>query len=200
MPSVLHKGSPPLSLMVAAQRQANWNAAQHFSSHLGEGDIMPQARAVAAGYTGYAQENVADGTLGYVSAAWAVEQLWANSYGHRLTMLAEATHVGAGVAADAEKEYYVLLGGRPDSNFPPPPDADWGAAPVDTVPEEAVSPAPAGVPCAPGEYWKDGGSGTLFWVDPAYSLVGIVLYQLDPFWIHPIFAKVKALTYQAMEE
>jgi CubicO group peptidase (beta-lactamase class C family) len=56
----------------------------------------------------------------------------------------------------------------------------------------------AGTPCANGEYWKDGGSGTLLWVDPQYQLVGTVCYQLDPFWIHPIFATTKALTYQAI--
>jgi CubicO group peptidase (beta-lactamase class C family) len=56
----------------------------------------------------------------------------------------------------------------------------------------------AGTPCANGEYWKDGGSGTLLWVDPHHELVGTVCYQLDPFWIHPIFATTKALTYQAL--
>ncbi len=56
----------------------------------------------------------------------------------------------------------------------------------------------AGTPCANGEYWKDGGSGTLLWVDPQVELVGTVCYQLDPFWIHPVFAAVKALTYQAL--
>lgn len=56
----------------------------------------------------------------------------------------------------------------------------------------------AGTPCANGEYWKDGGSGTLLWVDPYHELVGTVCYQLDPFWIHPIFATTKALTYQAL--
>lgn len=56
----------------------------------------------------------------------------------------------------------------------------------------------AGTPCAKGEYWKDGGSGTLLWVDPHYELVGAVCYQLDPFWIYPVFATVKALTYQAL--
>jgi CubicO group peptidase (beta-lactamase class C family) len=63
-----------------------------------------------------------------------------------------------------------------------------------------LDPGLAGVPCARGEFWKDGGSGTLFWVDPHSELVGIVLYQLDPFWIHPIFAQVKALAYQAVIE
>lgn len=56
----------------------------------------------------------------------------------------------------------------------------------------------AGSPCANGEYWKDGGSGTLLWVDPHHELVGTVCYQLDPFWIHPVFATTKALTYQAL--
>ncbi|MCQ3931843.1 MAG: hypothetical protein DPW16_15435 [Chloroflexi bacterium] len=56
----------------------------------------------------------------------------------------------------------------------------------------------AGTPSATGEYWKDGGSGTLLWVDPHYELVGTVCYQLDPFWIYPIFATTKALTYQAI--
>ena len=56
----------------------------------------------------------------------------------------------------------------------------------------------AGTPCANGEYWKDGGSGTLLWVDPHYELVGTVCYQLDPFYIHPVFATVKALAYQAL--
>ena len=58
----------------------------------------------------------------------------------------------------------------------------------------------AGIPCANGEYWKDGGSGTLFWVDPRQELTGIVLYQLDPFWIYPVWTQTKALVYQAMEE
>jgi CubicO group peptidase (beta-lactamase class C family) len=61
-----------------------------------------------------------------------------------------------------------------------------------------MDPGLAGTPCAPGEYWKDGGSGTLLWVDPKHELVGTVCYQLDPFWIHPVFATVKALTYQAL--
>lgn len=61
-----------------------------------------------------------------------------------------------------------------------------------------MDPGLAGTPCATGEYWKDGGSGTLLWVDPHYELVGAVCYQLDPFWIYPVFATVKALTYQAL--
>jgi CubicO group peptidase (beta-lactamase class C family) len=58
----------------------------------------------------------------------------------------------------------------------------------------------AGIPCSNGEYWKDGGSGTLFWVDPQYDLVGVVLYQLDPFALYPIWHQTKALVYQAMQD
>lgn len=50
---------PDPALMTAAQHQANWNAANHASSHRGEGDSMPQDRAAAAGYAGYVQENAA---------------------------------------------------------------------------------------------------------------------------------------------
>ncbi|MBL1138363.1 MAG: beta-lactamase family protein [Armatimonadetes bacterium] len=57
----------------------------------------------------------------------------------------------------------------------------------------------AGLPCANGEFWKDGGAGTLFWVDPRNDLVGLVMYQLHNFWIHPIYGKARAIAYQALE-
>jgi CubicO group peptidase (beta-lactamase class C family) len=56
----------------------------------------------------------------------------------------------------------------------------------------------AGTPCANGEYWKDGGAGTLCWIDPTYDLVGLVMYQHVPHWIYPVFAQFKALAYQAI--
>jgi CubicO group peptidase (beta-lactamase class C family) len=56
----------------------------------------------------------------------------------------------------------------------------------------------AGTPCANGEFWKDGGAGTLFWADPQYDLIGIVMYQLVDFWMYPVFAQFRALAYQAM--
>ncbi len=57
----------------------------------------------------------------------------------------------------------------------------------------------AGLPCANGEFWKDGGAGTLFWVDPKHDLVGLVMYQLHNFWIYPIYGKARAMAYQALE-
>lgn len=107
------QGMPALTvhpaLMTAAQRHADWIAANHQGSHLGEGGSMPDDRAAAAGYPGAARENVASGSLNYITAAWAVDSGWANSQGHRLTMLADAEHIGAGTAWDSTDQYFVLL-------------------------------------------------------------------------------------------
>lgn len=56
----------------------------------------------------------------------------------------------------------------------------------------------AGLPCENGEFWKDGGAGTIFWVDPACDLVGVAMYQLLDFWRVPIFDTFRATVYQAM--
>ncbi|MFN8374176.1 MAG: serine hydrolase domain-containing protein [Anaerolineae bacterium] len=58
----------------------------------------------------------------------------------------------------------------------------------------------AGIPDANGSYWKDGGTGTLFWVDPQHELTGVVLYQHNPFHIYPIWTQMRALAYQALED
>ena len=57
----------------------------------------------------------------------------------------------------------------------------------------------AGLPCKNGEYWKDGGAGTIFWVDPGCDLVGVAMYQLLDFWRVKIFDTFRATVYQAME-
>jgi LysM repeat protein len=98
------------ALMTAAQRQATWLAVSHVHSHQGEGGSMPQDRAAAAGYSGLVLENVASGTLGYATPAWAVMG-WAGSYGHRLSMLANGRDIGVGVAENDEETYFLLLVG-----------------------------------------------------------------------------------------
>jgi LysM repeat protein len=154
------QGMPALAahpaLMAAAQRQADWIAANHRGSHTGEGGTMPQDRAAAAGYTGFVLENVAGGTLGYATVTWAVEG-WASSPGHRWTMLNEAADGGAGVAADAENEYYVFLIGRPASPFPPYPGAESGPTPASApAAENPPSPASVVVPVALAEPDENG--------------------------------------------
>ena len=58
----------------------------------------------------------------------------------------------------------------------------------------------AGLPCKNGEFWKDGGAGTIFWVDPACELVGIAMYQLLDFWRVPVFDTFRAVVYGALED
>ncbi|CAG0987414.1 Muramidase-2 [Anaerolineae bacterium] len=117
-------GMPPLTansaLMTAAQRHADWQAANNIHSHQGEGGSMPQDRATAAGYSGFVSENAASGTIGYATPAWAV-QGWAGSYIHRITMLSQNVHIGVGVAENREEAYYVLLVGSPSSYAPQSP-------------------------------------------------------------------------------
>jgi LysM repeat protein len=130
------QGMPSLeshsALMAAAQRHADWMAATGSHSHQGEGGTMPQDRAQAAGYQGWVSENVASGTLGWATTEWAVEG-WAGSSGHRQAMLSRSAHVGAGVAVNAEEEFYVLLVGSPSPSAPEPP-TDVGE---ESVPDEA---------------------------------------------------------------
>jgi len=105
------------SLMVAAQRHANWCAATGTHSHTGEGGSRPQDRATAAGYVGYAVENFASGTSGYVDIAWTI-QMWSSDDIHLGTMLSTAPHAGAGVASNGSETWYVLVVGRPSASPP----------------------------------------------------------------------------------
>jgi LysM repeat protein len=128
------------ALMVAAQRHAEWMAANYNYSHTGQGGSGPQDRAAAAGFSGSVSENVAGSTE--ATPAEAVF-FWDQSYGHRLTMRqALATHIGAGFAANDEQRLFVLLigtvpgqaslptsqpiaGGTPAIGYTPPPGMVW---------------------------------------------------------------------------
>lgn len=135
----MEQGMPALSmhpsLMAAAQGHATYQAVNYIHSHQGPGGSMPNDRAAAAGYAGLVLENVASGTLGYVSTAWAV-QGWAGSPGHRRAMLSTATHIGTGIAQNDEEMFFVLLIG---SAGPPwtvdPATAAPSAATPDVTPE-----------------------------------------------------------------
>jgi LysM repeat protein len=138
LPRLLTSGS----LMVAAQRHAEWMAANYTYTHTGEGGSMPQDRARAAGFTGTVSENVAGGTD--ATPAEAIF-FWDQSYGHRITMRESlATHIGGGFAANTEQRLFVLLigtapgqallpttlpiaGGTPAIGYTPPPGMVWSA-------------------------------------------------------------------------
>ncbi len=149
------------SLMVAAQRHANWCAATGTHSHTGEGGSRPQDRATAAGYVGYAVENFASGTSGYVDIAWTV-RMWSSDDIHLGTMLSTAPHAGAGVASNGSETWYVLVVGRPSASPPPtrPPAAQPGAA---GAPQATSAPAPA-IPAAPVVVAAPNADGTVIHV------------------------------------
>ncbi len=132
------------SLMVAAQRHANWCAATGTHSHTGEGGSAPQDRATAAGYVGYAVENFASGTSGYVDIAWTV-RMWSSDDIHLGTMLSTAPHAGAGVASNGSETWYVLVVGRPSAS--PPATRAPAASPANgSAPGGNAAPAIPAVP------------------------------------------------------
>lgn len=128
------------ALMVAAQRHVAWMASNYTYSHTGEGGSSPQSRAAAAGFTGTVRENVAGSTF---ATPGEVVFFWDQSTGHRQTMRwAEATHIGAGFAYNADQRLFVLLigyipgsaaqpttqpiaGGTPAIDFTPLPGMAW---------------------------------------------------------------------------
>ncbi len=101
------------ALMQAAQAQADWQAANGTVTHTGEGGTRPKARAAAAGYGNggaiFVSENIAGGyqmSLDEAVAMWQGDDL------HLNTMLGpDYRDAGAGVAANGDTVYYVLLAG-----------------------------------------------------------------------------------------
>ena len=53
---------------------------------------------------------------------------------------------------------------------------------------------------SPGEYAWGGAASTMFWIDPAEELIGMLLTQLVPSWTHPVRREMRVLTYQALTE
>lgn len=50
---------------------------------------------------------------------------------------------------------------------------------------------------SPGEYRWDGGSNVYFWNDPQEELIGILMFQHEP-WEGSIYRQYKTLVYQAL--
>jgi LysM repeat protein len=106
------------ALAVAAQNHANWMASTATYSHTGAGGSTPQSRATAAGYQGYATENIVGGT-GLTPRQGVI--WWQNSAVHFNTMTSgRYVHVGIGFAQGHNQNFYVMVMGTP-SNAPVPP-------------------------------------------------------------------------------
>ena len=136
-------GLPPLqvdsALVAAAQNHANWMAANNVYSHTGQGGSSPQSRATAAGYGGYATENIVGGT-GLASRQAVI--WWQNSPVHFNTMISTRyTQVGAGYASGNGQNFYTLVAGRPpDAGSGQRIEADAAGEPIIVIPIELARP------------------------------------------------------------
>ncbi|MHB8465191.1 MAG: serine hydrolase domain-containing protein [Acidimicrobiales bacterium] len=63
-----------------------------------------------------------------------------------------------------------------------------------------LDPARAHVMGSPGEYAWGGAASTMFWVDPAEELIGMLLTQLLPSSTYPVRRQMRVLTYQALTD
>jgi LysM repeat protein len=104
------------ALAVAAQNQAEFNAASSRYGHSGVGGSSPQDRANAAGYSGYVVENVVGGTD--LTPAQGVTW-WVNSPVHYNTLITTRyAFAGTGFATNGRQRHYVLVVGRPADGRP----------------------------------------------------------------------------------
>ncbi|MCA9973595.1 MAG: LysM peptidoglycan-binding domain-containing protein, partial [Anaerolineales bacterium] len=143
-------------LAAAAQEQASWMAATGIYQHNHDGST-PQTRATAAGYAGYASENIVGGTN--LSPQQGVTW-WQNSPIHFNTMISTRyNEAGVGVAYGQDQNFYVLVVGTRSDGAPP-------AAAVVQQPETAaafVAPIVLAAPREDGSIVHTVGSGHTLW-------------------------------------
>jgi uncharacterized protein YkwD len=104
------------TLTAVAQAQAEWSAANNHFGHDGPGGSTPRDRAIAGGYGGgksiSAQENIANGTLPYITPDWVVG-LWQGDDIHLGAMLStNHDDIGVGYAEAGNHAWYVMMIGR----------------------------------------------------------------------------------------
>ena len=131
------------SLMIAAQNQANYMAANTvFTSHIGAGGSTPQSRANAAGYVGFVSENIVGGT-GMTPNRGLI--WWQNSPVHYNTLVTTRyIEAGTGFATNGSENFYVLVVGRPSDAPPTNTSRDESPAPLFITPIELAEPAEDG--------------------------------------------------------
>jgi uncharacterized protein YkwD len=154
-------GLPPFTwdatLAAAAQNQAGYMATNNIYSHTGAGGSSPQSRASAAGYPGYATENIVGGT-GLTPSQGIV--WWQNSPSHFNTMISQRyVHAGVGFAQGHDQNFYALVVGVPsDQANSPPQDALLGDEAL-----AAVAPIQLAQPAEDGSITHTVGPGHSFW-------------------------------------
>lgn len=139
-------GLPALSynaaLASAAQGHANFIAQNAIYSHIGVNGSTWQDRAEAAGYPGYAGENLVGGTrlTPQQGVTW-----WRNSAIHFTNMLNPRwTEAGVGFAVGNNQNFYVLVMGTPNDAPPPREERQVVDVPFIVAPIELALPGPDG--------------------------------------------------------
>lgn len=130
------------ALATAAQNHANFIAQNAIYSHIGINGSTWQDRAEAAGYTGYAGENLVGGTnlTPQQGVIW-----WRNSAIHFSNMLNPRwTEVGVGFAVGSGQNFYVTVFGTPYDAPPPRSEQRVVDVPFIVAPIELAKPNPDG--------------------------------------------------------
>ena len=134
LPSVSYNAS----LASAAQNHANFIALNAIYSHIGINGSTWQDRAEAAGYTGYAGENLVGGTqlTPQQGVIW-----WRNSAVHFSNMLNPRwTEAGVGYAVGNGQNFYVMVFGTPHDAPPPPAERRVVDVPFIVAPIQLAQP------------------------------------------------------------
>jgi hypothetical protein len=129
-------------LAAAAQGHANFIALNAIYSHIGVNGSTWQDRAQAAGYTGYAGENLVGGTrlTPQQGVIW-----WRNSAIHFSNMLNPRwTEAGVGFAVGNGQNFYVMVFGTPNDAPPPRAEQQVVDVPFIVAPIELAQPNPDG--------------------------------------------------------
>lgn len=139
-------GLPPVSynaqLAAAAQGHANFIALEGIYSHYGVNGSTWQDRAQAAGYPGWAGENLVGGTrlTPQQGVTW-----WRNSAVHFSNMLNPRwTEAGVGFAVGSGQNFYVMVFGTPNDGPPPRSQQPVVDVPFIVAPIELAAPNPDG--------------------------------------------------------
>lgn len=126
------------ALAAAAQNHANFIAQNAIYSHIGINGSTWQDRAQAAGYTGYAGENLVGGTklTPQQGVTW-----WRNSAIHFSNMLNPRwTEAGVGFAVGSGQNFYVMVFGTPHDAPPPRAEQQVVDVPFIVAPIELAQP------------------------------------------------------------
>lgn len=120
------------ALANAALNQAGYMAATGIYSHTGWNGSTPQTRATAAGYQGWAAENIVGGT-GLTPAEGVL--WWENSPVHLNQMISTRhIHAGTAYANGLGQNFYVLVIGVPSENAPTEVVQEPDSAPIYVAP------------------------------------------------------------------